>query len=104
MCGILGIIGNKPVAQEIFDGLTVLQHRGQDSAGIMTYEDHFHLKKGNGLVRDVFHIPGRVVLDSNGHLKAITLNRGHPFARSFVTAFAPLCAQNDDLLLILGQI
>jgi hypothetical protein len=56
------------------------------------------------MVRDVFHIPGRVVLDSDGHLKTITLNRGHPFARPFVTAFAPLCAQNDDLLLILGQI
>lgn len=55
MCGILGIATNDSVAQEIYDGLTVLQHRGQDSAGIMTYEDRFHLKKGNGLVRDVFH-------------------------------------------------
>lgn len=55
MCGILGMMGNQQVAQEIYDGLTVLQHRGQDSAGIMTYADRFHLKKGNGLVRDVFH-------------------------------------------------
>lgn len=72
MCGILGIIGNKPVAQEIFDGLTVLQHRGQDSAGIMTYEDHFHLKKGNGLVRDVFHTKNMIRLRGNvgiGHVR-----------------------------------
>lgn len=72
MCGILGIVGNKPVAQEIFDGLTVLQHRGQDSAGIMTYEDRFHLKKGNGLVRDVFHTKNMLRLRGNigiGHVR-----------------------------------
>jgi hypothetical protein len=56
------------------------------------------------MVRDVLHIPGRVVLDAQGHLHSIILNRGHPFARSLVAAFAPFCAQCDDLSLILGQI
>ncbi len=54
MCGITGIIGNKSVATEIYEGLLCLQHRGQDSAGLATYSDRFHLKKGMGLVRDVF--------------------------------------------------
>lgn len=72
MCGIIGIVGNEPVAQEIFDGLTVLQHRGQDSAGIMTYENQFHLKKGNGLVRNVFHTKNMIRLRGNigiGHVR-----------------------------------
>lgn len=72
MCGILGIMGNQLVAQELFDGLTVLQHRGQDSAGIMTYQDHFNLKKGNGLVRDVFHTKNMLRLKGNmgiGHVR-----------------------------------
>jgi amidophosphoribosyltransferase len=72
MCGIIGIMNNKPVAQEIFDGLTVLQHRGQDAAGIMTFEKQFHLKKGNGLVRDVFHTKNMIRLKGNvgiGHVR-----------------------------------
>ncbi len=56
MCGIIGIVGNgQLVNQELYDGLTVLQHRGQDAAGIMTYADgRLFQRKGNGLVRDVF--------------------------------------------------
>jgi amidophosphoribosyltransferase len=56
MCGIIGMVAHSPVNQAIYDGLTVLQHRGQDAAGIITCENgHLHLRKNNGLVRDVFH-------------------------------------------------
>ena len=56
MCGIVGIVGTSPVNQAIYDGLTVLQHRGQDAAGIITIENNtFSLRKANGLVKDVFH-------------------------------------------------
>ncbi len=55
MCGIVGIVGKNPVNQSLYDALTVLQHRGQDAAGIMTCDDgRFYLRKDNGLVRDVF--------------------------------------------------
>jgi len=55
MCGVLGMISNKSVVQDLYDGLIVLQHRGQDAAGIATYDgNQVHIKKGNGLVRDVF--------------------------------------------------
>jgi amidophosphoribosyltransferase len=56
MCGIIGIVGKDDVNQAIYDGLTVLQHRGQDAAGIITCDDgRVYLRKDNGLVRDVFH-------------------------------------------------
>ncbi len=55
MCGIVGIVANSSVNQAIYDALTVLQHRGQDAAGMMTCQDgRFFLRKSNGLVRDVF--------------------------------------------------
>ncbi|MDR2000942.1 MAG: amidophosphoribosyltransferase [Zoogloeaceae bacterium] len=55
MCGILGVVSNTPVNQLLYDGLQVLQHRGQDAAGIATEEDGcFHMHKGPGMVRDVF--------------------------------------------------
>ena len=55
MCGIVGVVGKGQVNQAIYDGLTVLQHRGQDAAGIVTCDGHkLYLRKENGLVRDVF--------------------------------------------------
>ena len=55
MCGILGIVARSPVNQLLYDGLLLLQHRGQDAAGIVTSEHKsFHMQKGNGQVRDVF--------------------------------------------------
>ena len=58
MCGIMGVVGRTDVHvnQLIYDGLTVLQHRGQDAAGIMTdFEGQFRLRKSNGLVSDIFY-------------------------------------------------
>lgn len=55
MCGILGLLGRTDVAARLYDGLTVLQHRGQDAAGIATiHKDRVNMIKGNGLVKDVF--------------------------------------------------
>ena len=55
MCGILGVVAKGAVNQLLYDGLLVLQHRGQDAAGIVTCEGStFHMHKGPGLVRDVF--------------------------------------------------
>ncbi len=55
MCGIIGIVARSSVNQALYDGLTVLQHRGQDAAGMMTCGDgRLFLRKDNGLVRDVF--------------------------------------------------
>jgi len=55
MCGIAAIVSHNNVNQELYDALTVLQHRGQDAAGIATYEKgRLFLRKENGLVRDVF--------------------------------------------------
>jgi amidophosphoribosyltransferase len=67
MCGILGIVARSPVNQLLYDGLLLLQHRGQDAAGIVTAErNSFHLHKAPGMVRDVFRtrnmrsLPGNI--------------------------------------------
>jgi len=56
MCGVIGIVSHEPVNQALYDGLTVLQHRGQDAAGIVTSSGKkLHIRRNNGLVKDVFH-------------------------------------------------
>lgn len=74
MCGIVGIAGFSPVNQSIYDALTVLQHRGQDAAGIVTIDEqnHFRLRKANGLVKDVFEARHMQRLQGNmgiGHVR-----------------------------------
>ncbi|MBF0218839.1 MAG: amidophosphoribosyltransferase [Gammaproteobacteria bacterium] len=73
MCGIIGLVGKKAVNQDIYDGLTVLQHRGQDAAGIMTCDGtSLYLRKDNGLVRDVFDTHHMLNLRGNmgiGHVR-----------------------------------
>ena len=55
MCGIVGVVSNAPVNQLIYDALLLLQHRGQDAAGIVTQLDRkFFMHKAKGMVRDVF--------------------------------------------------
>ncbi len=67
MCGIVGIVSKSPVNQLLYDGLTVLQHRGQDAAGIVTADGRtFHMHKNKGLVRDVFRTRDMRVL--TGHM------------------------------------
>ncbi|MCU7837639.1 MAG: amidophosphoribosyltransferase [gamma proteobacterium symbiont of Taylorina sp.] len=73
MCGIIGIVAKNNVNQDLYDGLTVLQHRGQDAAGIVTYDNkHLHLRKGNGLAKDVFSANDMLRLQGNmgiGHVR-----------------------------------
>ncbi len=67
MCGIIGIVARSAVNQALYDGLTVLQHRGQDAAGIVTCEgDRLFMRKDNGMVRDVFHT--RHMRDLHGNM------------------------------------
>ncbi|WP_347988986.1 amidophosphoribosyltransferase [Methylomonas sp. AM2-LC] len=66
MCGIAAIVSNQNVNQDLYDALTVLQHRGQDAAGIATCEgSRLHLRKDNGLARDVFSSAQMLKLKGN---------------------------------------
>ena len=71
MCGLVGIVGQEPVNQALYDALTVLQHRGQDAAGIMTDDSgRLRVRKSNGLVRDVFQ--ERHMLKLGGNVGSVT--------------------------------
>ncbi len=80
MCGVVGIIGPEEAAKEVFLGLFTLQHRGQDAAGILSFDERegpgFHLFKDNGLVESVFNeeivnrLPGRMAI---GHTRYSTV-------------------------------
>ncbi|NNE39077.1 MAG: amidophosphoribosyltransferase, partial [Gammaproteobacteria bacterium] len=73
MCGIMGVVGNSAINQTLYDGLTIIQHRGQDAAGIVTCDDQrLYLRKNNGLVRDVFQTRHMLNLKGNmgiGHVR-----------------------------------
>src|SRR6202051_3905935 len=88
MCGIVGMVGVSAVNQRIYDALTVLQHRGQDAAGIMTSVDgELFMRKDSGLVRDVFQQKHMLKLKGNigiGHVRyptagAESANNAQPF-------------------------
>ena len=82
MCGILGILAKGPANQPLYDGLLVLQHRGQDAAGILTSDaSRIYLRKDNGLVRDVFQQHHMQALKGNmgiGHVRYPTAGCDSP--------------------------
>jgi len=75
MCGIVGIIGGKPVSRLIYHSLLAIQHRGQSSAGKLTYDGNIHVTKDSGLVRDVFNEVKKIETPGNagvGHTRYST--------------------------------
>ena len=101
MCGVLGIVGKYPVAQSLYDGLTVLQHRGQDAAGILTCDENgfVNMRKDNGLVKDVFY---------KRHMQRLTGNVGiahcrYPTAGSSSPAEAQPFYVNSPFGIALGH-
>lgn len=105
MCGILGVVATTPVNQLLYDGLQVLQHRGQDAAGIATSEGgRFHMHKGSGLVRDVFRTRNMRNLPGNwgiGHCRYPTAGSAYNAAEAqpfYVNSpFGLMLAHNGNL-------
>ncbi|MEN1928658.1 amidophosphoribosyltransferase [Luteimonas sp. MJ250] len=105
MCGIVGIVGTTEVAPALYDGLTVLQHRGQDAAGIATgYGTRLRVHKGNGLVRDVFDDASMALLQGRvgiGHCRYPTAgSEGHDEAQPFYvnSPYGIALAHNGNLI------
>ncbi len=100
MCGVIGIVGKNPVNQLLYDGLLVLQHRGQDAAGIVTCDGNtFFMHKNNGLVKDVFqtrHMRSLVGNVGIGHVR-------YPTAGSSSAAEAQPFYVNSPFGIVLGH-
>jgi len=104
MCGFIGVIGSPRAVHEIYDGLVAIQHRGQDSAGIISYDgDRFHIKKGEGLVRDIFSSANMERLTGDvavGHVRYPTVGSGggedaQPFTVNY--PFGIIMAHNGNV-------
>jgi amidophosphoribosyltransferase len=104
MCGIIGIIGKETAINSIYPALIALQHRGQDAAGAATFEQGFHVKKGMGLVTNVFsakhlqRLRGQVGI---GHVRYPTVGSGaaedaQPFIAT--TPFGIALAHNGNIV------
>ena len=104
MCGVIGIYGTEEVVRELYQGLLAVQHRGQDAAGIITYDGRFHVKKGNGLVRDIFSAENVQRLTGNigiGHTRYPTVGggRGEDAQPFFVNSpFGIIMAHNGNVI------
>ncbi|NBO10884.1 MAG: amidophosphoribosyltransferase, partial [Methylophilaceae bacterium] len=100
MCGIIGIVGKNPVNQLLYDGLLVLQHRGQDAAGIVTCDgDTFYMHKNNGLVQDVFQTRHMRSLQGNAGIAHVR----YPTAGSSSAAEAQPFYVNSPFGIVLGH-
>ncbi len=91
MCGVVGIVGAQPVNEALYNALTVMQHRGQDAAGIVTWsaEHGLEQRKSNGLVRDVFQRRHMMRLKGQCRYRACALSDGRRVA--FIRGAAVLC-------------
>ncbi len=104
MCGIIGIISTDPAINSIYPALIALQHRGQDAAGAATYQDGFHVKKGMGLVTNVFsqkHLQRMRGSVGIGHVRYPTVGSGaaedaQPFIAT--TPFGIALAHNGNIV------
>jgi amidophosphoribosyltransferase len=100
MCGIVGMVGTSDVSVSLYDALTMLQHRGQDAAGIATcHRGRVYQQKGNGMVRDVFQ---------SEHMKHLVGNMGighvrYPTAGSSSAALAQPFYVNSPYGISLGH-
>jgi len=104
MCGVIGITGQERAIEKIYHGLLALQHRGQDAAGAVTFEQGFQLKKGNGLVLNVFNTKNIERLNGNtgiGHVRYPTVGTGSAEdAQPFIitTPYGIALAHNGNLV------